>query len=98
MFWGWGTKSKQWDLGDGRILMLSWSYFSLLFCPVSSNTQWFILSDSRSQDRRIGYGEVQALIPENTPTMSLWSRFGLWIVGGAYVIIATVAALTLPAT
>ena len=96
MFFGWGNKSKQWALGDGRILLLTWSYFSVLFCPVSSNTAWHVLSDSRSEDRLVSYAEVCEMIPEDTPKMSIWSRYGLWIVGGAYILIATIASLTLP--
>lgn len=82
ILFGWGRKKKSWSLGDGRTILATWGYFSIFFCPIAGKVAWHILGENRSEDEIISYEKVQALIPEGTPSIGVWSRFGLLIAIG----------------
>lgn len=68
---------------DGKFLVATWRYFHVFWIfPIAGKIQWFIISDKRSEDIEIPYEKVQQLIPNETPKVNVWDRFGLLIVIG----------------
>lgn len=88
MIFGWGTKIRHFFWDDEHVLTLSWNYFSIFWCPVGYNATWTINGDKRSDDKVITYHQVQLKFPTNTPNISLWNRYGLWMVIGGLVILS----------
>lgn len=77
IFWGWGSKSKSWSLGEGLFIVVTWSYFDIFFMPIAFNKKWHLLTNNRSEDKVISYEEVKKLIPENTPKIGIFYEYGL---------------------
>lgn len=96
MLIGWGKKSKEWSFESGLTLVASWSYFSLVFCPVSRSTRWYIIGDKRSEDLEITKQQFDEMFPDDPPKVPLWDRYGLWMMLGAYLTIAIIAGAFLP--
>ena len=88
MLFGWGKKVKHFFWDDEHVLTVTWSYFSLFLCPVAYEVVWTISGDKRSDDKVISYQQVQLKFPTNTPSISLWHRYGLWMVAGGLILIS----------
>lgn len=87
-FWfGWGTKSLTWSLPDEKQLFCRFRYFHIFFCPAVTQANWYILGDSRAQDREITYDEVKRLFPQNPPHIGHWQRCGLGYLGAAMTLL-----------
>ena len=84
-FFGWGKNNRQWIINEELILMATWSYIDIFFFPVAFNIKWHLLGNNRLEDKIITYEKVKELIPENTPKISIWHRYGL-IIGIAIII------------
>jgi len=88
-FWGWGNNSKQWQYGD-KFIVVTWTYFHLFFFPIGFNIKWHLMGDSRSEDQVIPYSKVQELLPNETPKLNIWHRYGLLLGIAALFIIGFV--------
>ena len=82
LFFSRGTRVKQWSLpqlGDTTNLVLRYSYFSLMFIlSFTWGDEWYLISDKRSEDRKLTKPEVDALFqPDKPPGVSLWEQFSL---------------------
>jgi hypothetical protein len=86
---GWGKKTRKWPMGDGKELVATWSYFSFNFLPgLAWSVRWYIVGDSRSEDREVTYDEVKSLFPQNTPSLSYLERYGLlWVISVTAVLV-----------
>lgn len=74
MFFGWGTKSKRWDLGNGNTLLCIYKYFHLYFVlRFVTSKRWFIQGEMRSNDRELTYEQVKQLLPGGAPKVSAYS-------------------------
>lgn len=93
IFWGWGRKNKSWTIGEGLLLMVTWSYFDIFFMPIAFNKQWHILSNNRDEDKVISYEDVKKLIPDNTPTIGYFYEYGLLIAVGILTVFITISNL-----
>lgn len=92
MFFGWGQKSKQAAMPDGKGIVLTWRYFSLMFLfQIAFGKKWFLLTNDRAEDRQVPKGELQAMYGEAVPDLNPWQQWGLLI---AIAVIALFAILT----
>lgn len=83
---GWGKKSKHWKAPDGKVLVATWDYFSILWCPISFNLRWHLIEDEKIEvhtivgDRIISHDKVREIFPKETPDVDAWQRYGLALV------------------
>ena len=81
--WGWGKKSKAWQIlvdSISKQLVCEYTYFSVFFFfQIVFSRKWTLVSENRSEDKILDYTEVQKLIPVNTPKLNIWTRFSLLI-------------------
>jgi len=74
MFWGWGTKSKRWDMDNGYMLICQYRYFHIWFIlRFITKKRWFIQGDKRSEDREITFEQVKQLMPNGVPRINAYS-------------------------
>lgn len=92
-FFGWGKKSKAWEIGDEMHLVVSWSYFDIFWCPIAFGVQWHLVGDKRSEDATISYEKVKELFPTNTPSLNIWQKYGLLLVIGGFVLVSLISNL-----
>jgi hypothetical protein len=77
LFFGWGTSNKQWQLADGSVLLATWSYFHIFWiCRFAWGVEWHVLSDKRSEDRRIFLATARELTGNEKLNIPLLDRFG----------------------
>ena len=95
MFYSWGKNTKEWSYdfkGEDLNIVCVYSYFAVLFVfPVAWNLKWYIVSDKRSEDVQVSYLELKNKLGEHTPSLSLWTRFGLLFVF-AFFVFSTILA------
>lgn len=91
IFYGWGKKSKEWDIGNGQHAVLVWNYFHIFWCPVAWGGKWYIVGDKRSEDREISQDEIRQYFPHGAPKPNVWQRFGLLIVASLLIFYGVVA-------
>jgi hypothetical protein len=93
IFLGFGTSSRTWELDkEGHItqLVCKYNYFApFFFFPVSWGETWYLLGDKRSEDKEIPYSEVKALVPHGTPKLDIWTKWGLFLALGFFVLLIT---------
>lgn len=78
LFFGWGTKSKTWDIGNGQSVIVAWNYFHFFACPIiTSRVTWHLVGDVRSEDRQITKEEAMRLAGGKELDIGAWSRYGL---------------------
>ena len=85
-FFGWGTRNKSWPLPDGRVIMVSWKYFHLFwFICFVTKSEWFLLSDKRSDDQIITNAAAQMMLPGEEVQVPFFYRYGgVIIIGGIW--------------
>lgn len=94
LFFGWGTKSKNWDIGNGQFVVMTWRYFHLFLMPIGYGVSYHVIGDSRSEDREVSRGEAESLCGRQL-SIGVWNRFGL-LLSVAYVVAASFLAVVLP--
>jgi hypothetical protein len=75
---------------DGRVVLLMYRYVALMFCPFAYGMRWYVIDDSRSNDREITLSEATRLVGR-PPVLSFWRRYGLLILIVTCVAIALAA-------
>ena len=45
--------------------------------PIAGTVEWHIIGDERSKDIMVSKAELKRLIPENTPDINIWQKYGL---------------------
>lgn len=98
LFFSRGTRVKQWpmpQLGDTTFLVLRYSYFAIMFIfSFTWGDEWYLISDKRSEDRKLTKPEVDALFqPNKPPNISLWEQFSLVGVAALLGILVGIAPL-----
>lgn len=96
MIYGWGRKSKDWAMPDGRTLVCSYSYVSLMlvFRFVWSR-KWHLIGRDRAMDVETNRAELERMYGQgNVPDIGIFERFGMFITGGLILGGALVVALT----
>jgi hypothetical protein len=89
VFTGWGTKTKNWPLPDGRNLAAHWQYIHAYWFPVAHSVKWYVSCANPLENREISYDEVRGLFPTEPPNLSLWDRYGLlFLLAGIALFIA----------
>lgn len=74
MFWGWGTKSKSWNMGNGYTLTCQYKYFHIWFVlRFITKKRWFIQGDKRSEDREVTYQQLKKLMPDGVPRINAYN-------------------------
>lgn len=74
MFWGWGTKTKSWDLGNGYKLVCVYKYFHLYFIiRFVTSKKWYLQGENRSEDRQLTHEQVQELLPAGAPRINAYN-------------------------
>lgn len=77
LFFGWGTKTKKWNLGNGYQLLCVYKYFHIWFViRFITEKRWYLLSNSRSEDREISAAQVAQLLPSGIPQVSAYGAVG----------------------
>lgn len=77
LFWGWRRKTKRWDLGNGYQLVCAYKYFHLYFIlRFITQKKWYLIGDSRSEDRELTKEEVGQLLPDGVPHISAYGTTG----------------------
>ncbi|MDB5195102.1 MAG: hypothetical protein JWO84_286 [Parcubacteria group bacterium] len=77
MYYGSGTKSREWPLSDGKTLVLKYKYVELFFCPISMKRKWYVIGDKRSEDVEISKEAAYRLLPTGTkPDVPFWDLYG----------------------
>ncbi|MSU55075.1 MAG: hypothetical protein EXS46_00870 [Candidatus Taylorbacteria bacterium] len=79
MIFGSGTKTRQWTLSDGRVLVLVWRYSHFFFCPIAHHLSWHVLGDKRSEDKKISREEAINLMSGVIPEPSFWEMRGGYV-------------------
>lgn len=92
IFFGWGRKSKRWHFRDGYLVVV-WSYWHIFFCPCAYDIRWHVEGENRSEDHWISEAMIKEIIPENTPDIGKWDRYGmLYVLGGFIALIVLSSA------
>lgn len=74
LFFGWGTKSKTWNLGNGYILLCVYNYFHIWYIlRLVTSKRWFIQGANRLEDREISYEQVREILPYDTPKINAYN-------------------------
>ncbi len=93
MFYGWGSSSERWGLGDGNTLVFAYRYVSLMFIfRLAYKKQWFVVGDQRSADLELSRSELEQRYGQDLPGPGIWSQYGLLIAIGAFVAFAVVSS------
>lgn len=92
IFFGWGTKTKQWKIGD-KVLVLSYQYFHLFFFFTgTAGYTWQLLGDKRSEDKELTKEELEELkvhlMYEHTFEPTWWEKYSLLLLIGFFVLIS----------
>jgi len=75
MLWGWGTKHKSWDLGNGYTLICAYKYFHIWFIlRFITSKRWFLQGENRFEDKELTFEQVKKLVPQGMPKISAYSR------------------------
>jgi hypothetical protein len=72
------------------MVLLVYRYVALMFCPFAHGMRWYVLDDSRSNDREITWSEATRLVGR-PPVPSFWRRYGLWVLVVVCVAVAVAA-------
>ena len=74
LFWGSGTRSKYWDVGNGLFVVCVYRYAHILFViRWITSKKWYLQGDRRSEDRELTADEVEQFINEYQPKISAYS-------------------------
>ena len=94
MFYGWGTKSKDWTMSDGRQLVLRYRFFSIMFIfQIAFAKKWMLIGRDRAMDQTVDRNELQRLYGNDVPNLGLWSQWGLVLSIVALMTFAIVSSL-----
>ncbi len=93
MIYGWGKRSKDWDMPDGRKLICTYSYVSLMFVfKFVWSRKWHLIGRDRAMDVETNRSELERTYgPGNVPDIGIFERFGMFITGGVIVAAALVS-------
>lgn len=90
IFFGWGEQRKTWKLAGDKLLVATWSHFNLFWCPIAFNIKWHLIEEVEDEikmsahilcgDYEIPYEKVREVVPEQTPDLDIWQRYGLVLV------------------
>jgi hypothetical protein len=73
MFFGWGTKRKQWNLSNGYFLICAYNYFHIMFIlRVIIHKKWFIISSNRAEDKQLSKEDFKLLFPDKKPVVNAY--------------------------
>ena len=76
MIYGWGTKTKVWQIFGNQHIVVVWKYMHIMFLPLTLSQKWYVVKGEEDA-REITYDEVRSFVPTDTPALNLWQRFGL---------------------
>ncbi|MEL6981525.1 MAG: hypothetical protein AAFO29_03785, partial [Actinomycetota bacterium] len=95
MIYGWGTKTKDWTMPDGRQLVCRYNYVSLMFIlKLVWRRQWLLITRDRAMDTETDRAELEQIYgPGNVPDIGLFERFGAFMVIGSIVAVASVVGI-----
>jgi hypothetical protein len=63
LLWGWATKNKTWDLGNGYSLLCATRYFHLYYIlRFTTSKRYFLMGDRRSEDRELSREDAANLL------------------------------------
>jgi hypothetical protein len=73
-------------------MFFGWGSNSFVF-PIAFGEKWYVMGENRSDDRQLSYAQVKELVPENTPKLGLWTKWGLLLTIGFLVALSLVINL-----
>jgi hypothetical protein len=77
LFWGWRRKTRKWDLGNGYQLVCAYKYLHIYFIlRFITQKKWYLIGDSRAEDRELTKEEVGQLLPDGMPHISAYGKVG----------------------
>jgi len=77
MLFGWGRRSKSWDLGNGYSLLCVYKYFHFYYIiRFITEKKWYLQGDRRSDDRYVTADQVRELLGGQLPQVSPYSASG----------------------
>lgn len=86
LFFGWGNSNKQWLLSDGKMILVTWSYFHIFWLfRFSWEQKWHLLSDLRSEDQYISRATAIALTGNEKINIPFIDRYGWAVVIGLII-------------
>lgn len=94
MFYGWGKKSSDWAMPDGRTLICSYSYVSLMFIfKFVWSRKWHLIGRDRAMDIETNRQDLERMYGAgNVPDIGIFERFGMFITGGVFVALMLASA------
>lgn len=94
MFYGWGKKSNDWTMPDGRTLICSYSYVSLMFIfKFVWSRKWHLIGRDRAMDIETNRQDLERMYGAgNVPDIGIFERFGMFITGGVIVALMLASA------
>jgi len=95
MIYGWGKKSKDWAMPDGRTLVCSYSYVSLMFVfKFVWSRKWHLIGRDRAMDVETNRQDLERTYGQgNVPDIGVFERFGMFVTGGLIVAEAVMMGL-----
>ena len=92
MFYGWGKKSKQWPMADGKVLVCTYSYLSLMFIfALGYKKRWLVADNDRNNDQELTRAEVESRYGDDAPDIGPWAQYGLFIGLAAGIVVGVIA-------
>jgi len=82
IIFGHGSNNKNWLTVHGDHVYVQWSYFHVFWLPIAYSVQWFMRRAGQAVHERVSYREIKETIPENTPRLGYFRRYGLLVVIG----------------
>jgi hypothetical protein len=94
MFYGWGRRSKDWQMHDGVHAVVTYSYVSLMFIfHLAYKQQWQLVGRDRAMDTVVSREELAARYGTDAPQLGMWNRFGLLMAIAAFVCVVVVVGV-----
>jgi len=73
LFWGYGTKTKYWDVGNGYFVVCVFRYAHFMFVIRSiTSKKWYVQGERRSEDRELTDAEIDQFYEEYDPKISAY--------------------------
>ena len=74
MIFGWRTRRKHWDIGNGYTLRCSFKYFHIWYIiRLITDVNWWIIGPD-GKIRMVSKSQLDELLPSGAPNISAYNR------------------------
>lgn len=94
MFYGWGRKTSEWSMPDGRTLVCGYRHISIMFVfKLAWGRTWHLIGRDRDMDVETSRAELERYYGRGqVPDIGLFERFGMVLTGAVVVGAVAVSA------